>query len=436
VTELAQGEITHRWPQILPGGKAVLFTASPTNAAFDGANIEVMSLSDHRRKTLVRGGTYGRYLPSGHLVYVNRGTLFAVPFDADRLEVHGTPAPVLDQIGYNAQLGSAQLDFSQTGTLIYRSGGAGGGLLTVAWLDGAGKVQPLLAKPGAYVNPSLSPDGQRLALNVSEGSSADIWVYDWQRDTMTRLTFTGNNFVPIWSQDGRYIVFQSAGAGTSVIRSDGSSKPMPLTESKNTQTPWSFTADGKRMAFMEQDSKTSYDLWTVPIETDGAGLRAGKPEVFLQTPADERYPAFSPDGRWLAYMSNESGTSQVYVRAFPDKGGKWQISNSGGSYPMWSRGALGPGHEVFFESLDNRIKAAGYTVKGETFVADKPRPWSDRQIAGVVIGVKNIDLAPDGKRIAALMPAAETKRAQEVQNHVVFLENFFDELRRRVPLGK
>jgi len=211
---------------------------------------------------------------------------------------------------------------------------------------------------------------------------------------------------------------------------------MPLTESKNTQVPWSFTADGKRMAFMEESKPSAYDLWTVPIETDGAGLRAGKPEVFLQTPADERYPAFSPDGRWLAYMSNESGTSQIYVRAFPDEGGRWQISNSGGSYPMWSRGALGPGQEVFFESLDNRIKATGYTVKGDTFVADKPRPWSDRQIAGAVVGVKNIDLLPDGKRMVALMPATETRGAQEVQNHVVFLENFFDELRRRVPLGR
>jgi serine/threonine-protein kinase len=181
VTDLQSGEATHRWPQILPGGKAVLFTASPTNVAFDGANIEVMSLADHRRKTLVRGGTFGRYLPAtagrpspdgiggaGHLVYVNRGTLFAVPFDVDRLEVHGTPAPVLDQVGYNAADGSAQLDFSQIGTLIYRSGGAGGGLLTVAWLDGAGKTQPLLAKPGNYGRPGMSPDGQRLALEVTD----------------------------------------------------------------------------------------------------------------------------------------------------------------------------------------------------------------------------------------------------------------------------
>ncbi len=333
VTDLQTGEATHRWPQILPGGKAVLFTASQSPTAFDAANIEVMSLADHRRKTLVRGGTFGRYLPSGHLVYVNQGTLFAVPFDVDRLEVHGTPAPVLDQVGYSPAYGSAQFDFSQTGTLIYRSGGEGGGLLTVAWLDGAGKAQPLLAKPGNYGRPSMSPDGQRLALEVTEGSGTDIWLYDWQRDTMTRLTFSGTTQGPVWSPDGRYIAFRASGGGMYVIRSDGSGKPQPLTQSKNIQVPWSFTPDGKRLAFYEQDSKSSFDLWTVPLESDGAGLRAGKPEVFLQTPADERTPSFSPDGRWLAYVSDESGTFQVYVRAFPDKGGKWQISNSGGWLP-------------------------------------------------------------------------------------------------------
>jgi len=430
VTDLQNGEGTHRWPQTLPGGKAVLFTTNTTAVGFDGANIEVMSLGDHRRKTLVRGGTFGRYLPSGYLIYVNRGTLFAVPFDLDRLEVHGTPAPVLDQVGYNAAQGFAQLDFSQTGTLVYRSGGAGGGLLTVAWLDGAGKAQPLLAKPGVYGRPSMSPDGQRLALEVTEGSGTDIWLYDWQRDTMTRLTFTGNANAPLWSPDGRYIAFRVQGEGMYVIRSDGSGKPQPLTQSKNTQLPWSFTPDGKRLAFTEQDSKTSWDLWTVPLESDNAGLRAEKPEVFLQTPADELYPSFSPDGRWMAYTSNESGINQVYVRAFPDKGGKWQISNSGGAYSMWSRN----GHDLFFEALDNHIMVAAYTVKGDSFVADKPRVWSVKPIGGTV-GLKNVDLAPDGKRIVALMPV-ETAEAQKAQSHVTFLMNFSDELRRKVPVGK
>jgi serine/threonine-protein kinase len=174
-----------------------------------------------------------------------------------------TPTPAKTKIShvfYSASNGSAQLDFSQTGTLIYRSGGAGGELLTVAWLDGTRKTQPLLAKPGIYGRPSLSPDGQRLALEVMEGSGTDIWVYDWQRDTMTRLTFTGNANAPLWSPDGRYIAFRTLGEGMSVTRSDGSGKPQPLTQSKNVQWPWSFTPDGKRLAFMEQDPKNSWDL--------------------------------------------------------------------------------------------------------------------------------------------------------------------------------
>ena len=429
VTDLQNGETTHRWPQILPGGKAVLFTAHRRAVAFDTANIEVMSLADHSRKTLVRGGTYGRYLPSGHLVYVNRGTLFAVPFDVDRLEVHGTPAPVLDQVGYNPGTGSAQLDFSQIGTLIYRSGGAGGVLPIIAWLDSAGKVQPLLAKPGAYGPLSLSPDGQRLAVDVTEGSGTDMWVYDWQRDTTTRMTFTGKENRPVWSPDSRYIAFNAVGEGLSVIRSDGSGKPQPLTQSKNTQVPWSFTPDGKRVAFFEQASGTGFDIWTVPLESDSAGLHAGKPEVFLQTQANELEPSFSPDGRWMAYVSDESGTFQVYVRAFPDKGGKWQISNSGGSIPMWSR----TGRALFFEtqSPDNHIMVAGYEVKGDSFMADKPRMRSEKQL-GVGTRQLNLALAPDGKRIAALMPVetAEAPKAQN-QNQVTFLENFFDEVRRR-----
>jgi serine/threonine-protein kinase len=430
VTDLQNGEATHRWPQILPGGKAVLFTAHTATIGFDAANIEVMSLADHRTRTLVRGGTYGRYLPSGHLVYVNRGTLFAVPFDVDRLEVHGTPAPVLDQIGDIGD-GSAQLDFSQTGTLIYRSGGAVGGRSTVAWLDGTGKAQPLLAKPGDYSNPSMSPNGQRLALNVTEGSVRVIWVYDWQRDTMTRVTFAGSANHPVWSPDGRYLAFDVLGDGMFAIRSNGSGKPQALTSSKNLQVPWSFAPGGKRLAFLEGGLVTRTDLWTVPLESDDTGLRAGKPEVFLQTPADERWSAFSPDGQWIAYSSDESGTYQVYVRAFPDKGGKWQISNGSGKWPLWSHN----GHELFFETSDNHIMMAAYAVKEDSFVADKARMWSETQLGNATQGLANFDLAPDGKRIVALMPV-ETAEGQKAQSHVIFLENFFDEVRRKVPISK
>jgi Tol biopolymer transport system component len=429
VTDLQNGEVTHRWPQILPGSKAVLFTAG-IGTSFDGANIEVMSLVDHRTKILVRGGTFARYLPSGHLIYVNRGTLLAVPFDADRLEVHGTPVTVIDQIGYNANSGSAQFDFSQTGTLIYRGGGGTARLSTVVWLDGTGKVQPLLAKIGDYSDLNLSPDGLRIALNVSEGFGTDIWVYEWQRDRMTRVTFSGLPIRPLWSPDGRYIVFRTVGEGISVIRSDGSGKPQPLTQSKNARLPWSFTPDGKRLAFFEIGSETGPDLWTVPIESDSAGLHAGKPEVFLQTPADERWPTFSSDGRWLAYSSDESGIYQVYVRAFPDKGGKWQISDSSGRWPTWSRN----GRELFFETEERHLMVAAYTATADSFIVDKPRIWSDKQLANTG-NPTNYDIAPDGKRVAAIMPV-ETADAQKAQSHVIFLENFFDEVRRKVPLGK
>ncbi len=428
LTQLTQGEVTHRWPQILPGGKAVLFTSSTSGFASDAANIEVVSLADHQRKTLQRGGTFGRYLPgsngTGHLVYINKGTLFAVPFDPEKLEVRGTPSPVLEEVAYSTLSGSAQFDFSRNGTLVYRSGGATQqNLVTVQWLDAAGKMQPLLAKPGIYQRPHLSPDGQRLALD--DGS--DIWVYEARRDTMTRLTFGGsNNIAPIWSPDGRYIAFVGVG-GIWWVRSDGAGKPQPLIQGKNVLVPFSFTPDGKRLVYDEVNPVTSYDIWTATIESDGAGLRAGKPEIFLQTSADERQPVFSPDGRWLAYTSNESGLYQVYVRAFPDKGGKWQISNAGGAYPAWSSN----GHELFFRNDDNRIMVATYAAKADSFVPDKPREWSDKQLANLgSVGISNYGLAPDGMRIAALMPGG-TEEGQKAQNHVIFLENFFDEVRRR-----
>ncbi|HEV2200624.1 MAG TPA: protein kinase [Bryobacteraceae bacterium] len=437
ITELdrTRGEATHRWPQVLPGAKAVLFAAHTTiGGGFDEANIDVMTLADTlkntRRKTLVRGGLYPRYIPSGYLLYVNRGTLFAVPFDLDRLELRGAPVPLLEQVAYSAQFGYAQLDFSRNGTLIYR-GGEGGGLVTMQWLDGAGKTQPLLAKPDSYLYPKLSPDGRRLAIFTAEGSNGNISVYEPQRDTMTRVTFeAGGVSWPLWTPDGQYIVF-SGTTGMYWTRADGAGKAQPLTKTKSTgQFSGSMTADGKRLAYEELGSGTLFDLWTVPLESDSAGLRAGKPELFLQTPFDEQNPSFSPDGRWLAYDSDESGTLQTYVRAFPDKGGKWQVSSGGGTFPKWSRDE----RELFFRNLDDQIMVASYSVTGDSFVADKPRLWSEKRLANQGTS-GTYDVAPDGKRIAALMPA-EGQEGQKAQNHVIFLENFFDELRRKVPAGK
>jgi Tol biopolymer transport system component len=173
----------------------------------------------------------------------------------------------------------------------------------------------------------------------------------------------------------------------------------------------------------------------MPVESDGAGLRGGKPEKFLATQFNESRPAFSPDKRWLAFTSDEGGATQIFVRAFPGapsgSGGQWQISDSGGSYPEWSRN----GRELFFRTPDNRIAVAAYTVRGDSFVADKPRMWSERPLANAFNNGSNYDLAPDGKRLVVFMPA-EAPEAQKAQSEVIFLENFFDELRRKVPPGK
>jgi serine/threonine-protein kinase len=425
VTELAPGEIVHRWPQILPGGKAVLFSAYRSLAGLDGATIEVVSLREGYRKTLVRGGTWGRYLPSGHLVYISQGTLFAVPFDADRLEVSGTPTPVLDSVAYRADKGSAQIDFSRTGTLVYRSSKAGSGLVTIQWLDESGNTRSLLPIPGNYLSPTLSPDGNRLALT----SAGDIWVYELGRGSMMRLTFGGGYSNPLWTVDGRYILFRAMSQrarGIWWIRADGTSQPQPLTQSNNPQLPWSFPADGKRLAFNELSPVTGDDIWILPVEIASSGLRAGKPELFLQTPFHERAPTFSPDGRWIAYQSNESGRYEVYVRAFPDGHGKRQISVDGGTLPAWSRN----GRDLFFKK--NRIlNVASYQVRGDSFATETPRVWFEKKIANFP-STMSYDPVPDGKRIVALIPA---DTPEEPRDRVVFLLNFFDELRRRVPTG-
>ena len=321
--------------------------------------------------------------------------------------------------------------------MVYRrAGGSASALTTVQWLDPTGKKEPLGAKPGTYQYLSLSPDGKRVAL---AGGPEGVWVYDPQRDTMTRLTSGGTRpryFSPTCSPDGHYVVFGSY-TGIVQARADGASQPQPLIESKFAQVPWSFTSDGKRLAYHE--IVANRQIWTVPLEDQGGQLKAGKPEPFLTSSSSDMNPSFSPDGRWLAYFSDESGKNEVYVRAFPPpssrQGDKWLISNSGGTGPRWSRS----GHEMVYRSGD-QIMAASYTANGDTFVADKPRVWTAK-LGGTPFQVPSPaqqmdwDLAPDGKRVAVLTPL-ETAATPTQEHEIVFLQNFFDELRRRVPVGK
>jgi serine/threonine protein kinase len=427
IARLGKGELGLVLPHILPGGKAILFVAIAANDV-DKLTIEVLTLADRRRKIVARGGTSARYLATsggvGHLVYVNKATLFAIPFDLGKLETRGTAVPVLDDV---LIAGDGKLDFSSAGILVYRKASSGAAAMTtLQWVDPTGKKEPLRAKPGAYRNPSLSPDGKRVALTVAEEGGQDVWVYEPQRDTMTRLTFGGASyFDPVWSPDSQYVVFGRSTGGIFQVRADGAGQPQALTQTTAIQAPWSFTPDGKRLAFFE--SAADYQIWTVPLEDQGGHFKAREPEQFLKSGFSDSGPSFSPDGRWLAYVSNESGKDDVYVRAFlPHSSGqgKWQVSNSGGSFPHWSRN----GHELMYQAGD-QIMAASYTAKGDAFVAEKPRVWIAK------LGGTDWDLAPDGKRVAVVTPEA-TAEAPKQDHEIVMLLNFADELRRKVPLGK
>lgn len=257
-----------------------------------------------------------------------------------------------------------------------------------------------------------------------------------QNDVLSRLTFFSQlSYSPVWTPDGKHMVFQFVKGDSQAllwIRSDGAGDVQKLLEGKAPVEPYSISPDGRHLAY-QQGANANFDIWTMPLDvTDPDHPKPGKPEPFAHITANEVQPAFSPNGRWMAFASDESGVYEVYVRPFPESAGrgKWQISSGGGKMPVWSR----DGKNLFFENPDNRIMVAGYAVIGESFAASKPRLWSDQELSPPT-GDSNFDLAPDGTRIEALVPrpAAEENKTSV---HVTFLLNFFDELRRRTSQTK
>jgi serine/threonine-protein kinase len=422
VLDLSKEAVLPGWPQVLPGGKFVLYTA----IGFYGpnhANIEALSLATGKRSVLARGGTFGRYLPDSFVTYVNQGTLFALPVDLQKMEPRGSATPVLDGVSYSSTFGFAELDFSQTGTLVYRKNN--GGQVTAQWLDRTGKSEPMLAKPGSYLWPRLSPNEKRLALAVTESGESGTWIYEGPPERFTRLPSPSGLHFPLWTPDGRYLVLGGV-EELDWIAADGSGKLQPLTHSNRTQVPWSFTPDGTRLAYHELSQSNGFDLWTVPIHESAKGLTAGEPEPFLQTPAFETYPTFSPDGRWIAYGSNESGSWELYVRAFPENGRKVQVSTAGGRIAYWSPN----GRELFYRTDDQRIMVASYAIEGGAFVVHANHQWSNRRLADTGV-LSNFDLSSDGKRILALVPGPNPD-VQGMENQATFMLNFFSEMERRV----
>jgi serine/threonine-protein kinase len=443
VTKLQVGVGSHRWPQLLPGNQAVMLTASTSMLAFEGANIAAVSLKTGDTKILVRGGYFGRYLATsastGHLVYAHQGVLFAVPFDAAKLELRGAPVPILEDLAADPNSGAGQFSFSDeptSATFIYRAGKAREQSWPVSWLDRSG-TRPLIDTPGFYLQPHFSPDGQQLALVKIERTDRDAFVYDMQRDRMTRLTVGVQAGKPTWSPDGKHIVlgFNTGSTGLAWIRADGAGEIQRLLTTNNSVNPYSFFPGGRRLAYWGVDANGLSKIWTLALDlSDPDHPKPGKPELFLNTQASERYPVVSPDGKWIAYESDESGHYEVYVRPFPIQpggaGGKWQISTTGGALPLWSPHT----RELFFQNQDHRIMVTDYEFKNESFLPGKPRLWSDVRVQDLA-GIPNYDLAPDGKRFA-IFPEPKAAPTENESVRVTFLLNFFDELRRRASTSK
>jgi Tol biopolymer transport system component len=303
-------------------------------------------------------------------------------------------------------------------------------------MDRNGKTQPL--RPTANLDSiQFSPDGSRLAMDLVE-QNYDIWIYEWARDRMTRLTFDPlQERNPIWTPDGRRITYRSlrdAKYADSLYwqPADGTGEAQRLLDGANTQIPMSWHPSGKFLAFRENRPKTFWDIMILPMEGDEAsGWKPGKPSVFLDGPFNESSAAFSPHGKWLAYATDESGDNEVFVRPFPGPGGRWQISTNGGEFPTWSRN----GKELFYKTPDQRIWVATYTADSSSFNAEKPRPWSEGTFTDRGLRVRNFDLHADGQRFAVLK--TPESRTQAKLDHAVVIINFSEELRRlaQAPAG-
>ena len=436
VTSLAEGEVAHGWPQVLPGGNALLFTGHTSRMNWDDATLVVQPLPSGERKIVQRGGSYGRYLASGHVVYLHDAKIFAVPFDLERLEVTGAPFLALDGVGSNPNGGSAQFAASETGTFVYLNrpiGSAPMGGAPIQWLDRAGRRTPLRATSTNWGNPQFSPDGTRLAVEINDGKQLAVWVYEWEHDRASQLTLNpAQNQKPVWTPDGRRIVFWSNRDVQQNLywqRADGTGDAQRLTNSQYPQSAASWHPGGKILAFQETRPQTGADLMCVAIEGDElTGWKPGTPTSFLSTAALEREPMFSPDGKWLAYQANDTGRFEIYVRPFPGPGGTWLISTAGGITPTWSRTR----RELLYRSPENQLMVAAYTASGDSFRAEKPRLWAEGYI-GPQTGQRSFDLHPDGERVAV---APELGSFDRPQDRLVFILNFFDELRRMAATAK
>lgn len=430
-------DASQRWPQILPGGVGVIYTASANISSFSDADVVVQPLPNGARRKLVERAAFSRYLSSGHLVFVRDGRLLAAPFDVGNLQLMGDPVPVAENVAWTVGTGAAHFDVSRTGLAMYVEGGT---LATpLQWLSRDGTITPLGVQPADWSNPRISHDGTRVAMDIFDGRQSDIWVLDLGRTALTRLTFgPAEDWLPVWTPDDARIAFRSAGpdypSRNHWVMSDGSGREELLTSSSGPQGPSSWHPSGRVFAFVESTPTSNVDLVTTAVDTQDGVVKAGPPSSFLKTSARELTPMFSPDGRWIAYVSNESGRDAVYVRPYPGPGGQWLVGPEG-THPMWARGQ----RELFYLGPDRRLMVAAYSATQSTFSAEPPRVWTQARALVRPRGPfgsdgRAFDVHPDGDRVLGAW--AHDGDSGAAQSTVVLAFNFFDELRRLAPAGR
>jgi Tol biopolymer transport system component len=415
------GEQAYRWPAMLPGGKALLFTIYAGGDSFDAASIAAVRLDGTGKRVLVRGGTSPRYAPSGHLVYARGGTLLAATFDAERLEVTGPAAPVLSGVRTEGT-GAAQYAFSADGTLLYLPGPSPNRAgLAVVRVDRAGNARAITTEPAAYYGVRFSPDGRRLTYSKGDANQ-DVWIRELDRGTETRLTpEASEEFDPVWSPDGKRIAYSSERRAEDprvfVRAADGSGEESFLWKGGDAVMPQSWAPDGSAVALAVLGEGKQWDIWILD-----PGKAAARP--FLATPQEEVQPDFSPDLRWVAYVSDESGRFEVYARAYPGPGPKIQVSADGGMEPVWSR----DGKELFFRDGDRLMSAPvrpgpDLSFAKASVVFEKPGllslPFTE---------FRQYDVAPDGKSFVMIqLPEANAPPAVPV-----LVTNWFAEVGRKL----
>jgi serine/threonine-protein kinase len=418
-------EDAYRWPAFLPGGRAALFVVYSGGDSFDTASIAAVRLDEPGTKILIRGGTSPRYSPTGHLLYVRGGALMAAPFDAERLEIRGAAVPMLTGIRTEGT-GAAQYALSSNGTLFYLPGSSPNrAQFRLVTVDREGRTQPLLDETAGYYGIRASPDGRRIAFTRGDANQ-DVWILDRDRGTVSRLTQEASEeFDPVWTPDGRRIAYTSERRAADLTAfpeiyeraSDGTGEERHLRKGSNIAVPQDWTPDGARLVYAERGEGRGWDIWTLDVGT-------GKATPFLATAADEALADLSPDGRWIAYVSDETGRFEVYARPFPGPGAKILISSAGGLEPVWSQDES----ELFYRD-GPRMMAVPVRL-GSELVVGRPAVLFEKAgfYAPNVAENRQYDVAPDGKHFYMIqMPVGQISPPQPV-----LVANWLVELRRKV----